>query len=91
MLDDTLAPAILIKTKGKFLMPTIDLHTHFLSPVALGDITCEANIVKLGRKIAFTEGSLFDAAGKLCARASASSMLIPVPENVDILNMGSSD
>jgi len=76
MLDDTLGPAILIKTRGEFMGPTIDLHTHFLSPLKLGDVTAEARVTKLGGRVAFTEGQLFDVDGKLCARATSSTMLV---------------
>ena len=81
MLDDTLGPAIVVKTKGEVVVPTIDLHTHFLSPVHLGDVICEAHVTKLGRSIAFTEGTLYNSKGKACARATASSMLVPIQQN----------
>jgi len=70
MLDDTLGPAIVVKTEGKFGIPTIDLHTHFLSPLRLGAVVADAKVTKIGRTVAFTEGSLFDFTGKLCARAT---------------------
>ena len=78
MLDDTLGPSILIKTRGKLIGPTIDLHTHFLSPLKLGSVTAEGRVTKLGQRIAFTEGQLYDADGKLCARATSSNMLLPL-------------
>ena len=81
MLDDTVGPSILIKTRGEFMGPTIDLHTHFLSPVKLGPITAEGRVTKLGSRIAFTEGQLFDLNGKLCARATSSTMLFPMKTN----------
>jgi len=81
MLDDTLGPAIIIKTRGEFMGPTIDLHSHFLSPVKLGPITAEGRVTKLGQRVAFTEGQLFDADGKLCARATSSTMLLPISKN----------
>ena len=78
MLDDTLGPAILIKTSGEYMGPTIDLHTHFLSPLKLGPATAEGRVTKLGKRVAFTEGQLFDVDGKLCARATSSTLLIPM-------------
>lgn len=75
MLDDALGPSVIIRTKGEMMGPTIDLHTHFLSPLKLGPVTCEAEVTKLGKRIAFTEGKLFDLNGKLCARATSSTML----------------
>ena len=78
MLDDTVGPAILIKTRGEFMGPTIDLHTHFLSGLKLGPVTAEGRVTKLGKRVAFTEGQLFDVDGKLCARATSSTLLIPL-------------
>jgi len=74
MLDDTLGPAILIKAKRPLIVHTIDLHTHFLRPVGLGEVTAEAECTKLGRSVAYTQAKLFDAAGKLCARTTSSAM-----------------
>ncbi len=74
MLDDTLGPAILIKAKRPLIVHTIDLHTHFLRPVGLGDVTVEGVCTKLGRSVAYTEAKLFDGSGNLCARATSSAM-----------------
>jgi uncharacterized protein (TIGR00369 family) len=76
MLDDTVGPAVVVKTRGTKSISTIDLHTHFLRPVALGDVTAEGEVTRLGKSIAFTEGKLFDAKGNLCARATSSAVLV---------------
>ena len=76
MLDEVIGPSILIKTQGKFIGPTIEMHTQYLSPLKLGPVIAEGRVTKLGRRIAFTEGELFDSGGKLCARATSSTMLI---------------
>lgn len=82
MLDDTIGPSILIKTKGEFMGPTIDLHTQFLSPLKLGSVVVEGRVTKLGQRIAFTEGQLFDADGKLCACATSTTLLVPVKSQI---------
>lgn len=79
MLDDTLGPAVIVASKGTLYTSTIDLHTHFMRPVKLGPVTTEATVTKLGSKVAFTEGTLFDMDGKLCVRATSSASLGPVP------------
>ena len=79
MLDDTLGPAVLVKAQRPLIVHTIDLHTHFLRPVGLGEVTVEGLCTKLGRSVAYTEAKLFDAAGKLCARATSSAMYSEVP------------
>lgn len=75
MLDDTLGPAAFAMTGGGRLTTTIDLHVHYVRPVSPGYVTAKAKVVNLGASIAFLEGELFDAAGKLSATASASALL----------------
>jgi len=79
MLDDAIGPALVIASKGEKVSPTIDLNTQFLRPVKPGRVTVKARPVQMGRSIAFAEGELFDARGRLCARASSSNSLIPLP------------
>lgn len=79
MLDDVMGPAVLVKSKGKTYATTIDLHTHYLRPVRPGRIEVEAIVTQLGRQIAYAEGKLFDARGRLCARATCSSMIVSNP------------
>ena len=83
MLDDALGPAVLFKARRPLIVHTIDLHTHFLRPVGLGDVTVEAECTKLGRSVAYTEAKLFDANGRLCARATSSAMYSEVDGGVD--------
>ncbi|WP_421792621.1 PaaI family thioesterase [Hyphobacterium sp.] len=79
MLDDVMGPAILVKSRGKKYATTIDLHTHYLRPVRPGRIEVEAIVTQLGRQVAYVEGKLFDARGRLCARATCSSMIVSNP------------
>lgn len=75
MLDDTLGPAVFAMTAGKRMTTTIDLHLHYVRPVRPGRVTTKAKIVNLGVSIAFIQGELFDADGRLSATAIASAML----------------
>lgn len=79
MLDDTMGPAVVIKSQGAAFTQSLDLHAHYLRPVKAGDITAEAEVTKLGRSVAFMEGRLFDAEGDLCARAVSSAKLTAMP------------
>ena len=76
MLDDTMGPAIVIKSGGTLTAPTIDLHVHFLSPAKVGRLVCEAQVIQLGRTVAFIEGKLSDAQGVEIARATASGRVV---------------
>jgi uncharacterized protein (TIGR00369 family) len=78
MLDDSLGPAALLKSDGKFFTSTIDLHVSYLAPARPGTLYAEAQVIQLGKTIGHIEGSLFDAAGTLIARASTNARLVPV-------------
>jgi uncharacterized protein (TIGR00369 family) len=77
MLDDTMGPAILVQSDGKFFAPTIDLHVSFLEPARPGGFVGEGRVLQLGKTIAFVEGSLFDDNARLVARAAASTRVVP--------------
>lgn len=79
MIDDTMGPAVVAASGGTRFCQTIDMHTHFLRPVAPGKVTCVARVVRLGKRIGFIEAELFDAEGRLCARASSSASLAGMP------------
>ena len=79
MLDETLGPAAFAMARGVRMATTIDLHIHYLRPVSPGRVTTRARVIKLGATIAFLEGELFDAKGKLTARATASAKLTDYP------------
>ena len=76
MLDDTMGPAVFVATEGKFFPPTIDMHVSFLTPTRPGRLVGEGRVLQLGKSIAFMEGVLFDAAGAVVARATASARLV---------------
>ena len=76
MLDDTMGPAVFVHTEGRFFPPTIEMHVSFLTPTRPGRLVGEGRVVQLGKSIAFMEGVLFDAAGNVVARATASARLV---------------
>jgi uncharacterized protein (TIGR00369 family) len=75
MLDDTMGPIVVAATGGAAFPTTIDLHVHFIRPVKPGPISVTAEITNMGKQLVFLEGQLFDSAGKLCTRATASARL----------------
>jgi uncharacterized protein (TIGR00369 family) len=76
MLDDTMGPAVLVKSDGALFTPTIDLNVCFIEPASPGRLTGHGKIVHQGKTIVFLEGALFDAHGTLVARATASARLV---------------
>lgn len=76
MMDDAMGPCLVVHVGGRAFPSTIDLHTHYLRPVPVGPVSVKARVTKVGKSIAFLEAELFDGAGKLSARATASAALI---------------
>ena len=77
MLDDTMGPAVLIKSGGALYPSSIDMNISFLSGAKPGPLVCEAEVIRLGKTVGFVEGRLTDDDGRLLARATSSVMLVP--------------
>lgn len=80
MLDDTMGPSVLVKSEGQYMTTSIDIHAHFLRPVRLGPVFCEAEVTQMGRSVAYIEGKLFDENGRLCVRCVSSAMIMKFPK-----------
>jgi uncharacterized protein (TIGR00369 family) len=76
MLDDTMGPAVLLKSGGALYTATIDLQVRYLAPAKIGAFVCEGRAVQIGKTIAFAEGRLFDQDGTLVATATTSARVI---------------
>jgi len=76
MLDDTMGPAVFVMTDGRLYTATISLTVNFLAPARPGPIIGEADVVQLGKTVAFVAGKLTDEDGTLLATATANARLI---------------
>jgi uncharacterized protein (TIGR00369 family) len=76
MLDDTMGPAAFMTSGGKFYTTTISLTVNFLAPAKPGPLTAEAQVLQLGKSIAFMEGKLLDQHGAVLAIATTTARLI---------------
>jgi uncharacterized protein (TIGR00369 family) len=76
MLDDTMGPAVLMKSGGQAYTATIDLRVSYLAPAKIGSFVGEARVVQIGKTIAFVEAKLTDAEGTLVATATTSARVI---------------
>ena len=77
MLDEAMAIAGIVAGQMAFAVPTLELKTTFLRPCPSGPVEAEGRVVKWGNKAAFLEADLFDAEGRLVARAT--STVLPTP------------
>ncbi|MGH6742431.1 MAG: PaaI family thioesterase [Bradyrhizobium sp.] len=76
MLDDTMGPAVMVMTEGKFYTTTISLTVNFIAGAKPGPITAEARVTQLGKTIAFMEGKLTAEDGTLLATATTTARLL---------------
>jgi uncharacterized protein (TIGR00369 family) len=60
---------------------SIELKVNYLRAVQLtsGPLTAVGTVVKPGRRVAFAEGEVRDAAGRVVATASSSLLVFPIP------------
>lgn len=68
LLDVALASAARTLEQGMGVV-TIELKTSFMQP-ALGKLVCKGNVLHRTSTLAFTEGTLYNEAGKPCAHAT---------------------
>jgi uncharacterized protein (TIGR00369 family) len=77
MLDDTMGPAVFVKTEGALYTASIDFNVSFLAPARPGPLFGEGQVIQLGKTIGFVEAKLIDATGTLIARSTSSVRLVP--------------
>ncbi|KAF0186570.1 MAG: hypothetical protein FD124_2465 [Alphaproteobacteria bacterium] len=79
MLDDVMSVACMIASGMTHVAPTLEMKTSFMRPALANGAKLRGvgRVVKWGRTIAFTEGEIWDADGKLLAKASGTAMPTP--------------
>ncbi len=71
MVDEAMAVACVAMSNFSIFIPTLELKMSFLRAGYPGPMVAEGAVTRLGKSVAFLEGSLFDGDGNLLARASA--------------------
>jgi len=56
---------------------SLELKVSFLQRVGPGRVVSEGRVQRMGRRVAFLEGTLRDAGGSLLATASSTAMVVP--------------
>ena len=64
-----------------FLSMTTDIRVSYLRPITVstGELTATATIEKVGRKVIFVNGSLYDKSGKVYASANSTELVVEAP------------
>ena len=76
MLDDSMGPAVFVTSDGRFYATTISLTVNFIAPARLGPLIVEAQVIQIGKSIAFMEGKLIANDGTVLATASTTARLV---------------
>ena len=77
MLDECMSVACMVASKMTAVAPTAEMKTSFFRPAMPGVLKGVGRVVRWGRTIAFTEGELYDADGRLVAKATGTA--VPTP------------
>jgi uncharacterized protein (TIGR00369 family) len=79
MLHDTVGPAVLATLEPDQFIVTLDLKSTFLRPVYPGRVVGMGRVVHRDADIAFAEGELFDADGRLVATGASTVRIVTFP------------
>ena len=77
MLDECMSVACMVASGMKSVAPTLEMKTSFFRPAEPGAMRGVGRVVRWGKTVAFTEGELYDAQGRLVAKATGTA--IPTP------------
>jgi uncharacterized protein (TIGR00369 family) len=77
MLDECMSVACMVASKMTAVAPTAEMKTSFYRPASFGPIKGIGRVSRWGRTLAFTEGELYGADGKLLAKATGTA--VPTP------------
>ena len=77
MLDECMSVACMVASGMTSVAPTLEMKTSFLRPAVPGVLKGVGRVIKWGRTVAFTEGEIYDAEGRLLAKATGTA--VPTP------------
>mgnify|MGYP001300690863 FL=1 len=79
-IDSAMAHSVMIPTDFKFSPLTLELKITFLKSANPGIVIAAAKVIKLGKSIAFVEGTLTNESGDLIAKGTSTNKLVPMPK-----------
>jgi len=79
ILDTAMALSSLSMLDADQTFTTLDIRINYLRAITLetGEVRAEGNVLQGGRKVAYCEARLVDAAGKLLAHGTGSCLIFP--------------
>ncbi len=79
LLDACMGIAGTVKSGAALAMPLAEMKISFVRPIAPGTIIGTGETLRLGKNLAFIEGTLFSESGGVLARATATACPTPWP------------
>jgi len=79
-IDSAMAHSVMIPTDFEFSPLTLELKMTFLKSANPGIVIAAARVIKIGRSIAFVEGTLTNESGDLIAKGTSTNKLVPMPK-----------
>ena len=79
-IDSAMAHSVMIPTDFKFSPLTLELKITFLKSANPGIVIAAAKVIKLGKSIAFVEGTLTNESGDLIAKGTSTNKLVSMPK-----------
>lgn len=89
-LDEAMSLSVLLSTHLKAAVPTLEMKTTYLRPLMSDRCRCVGETLRLGRSVGFTQGSLYNSDGVLCATATATAAIRPLDKTADAPSPGPS-
>lgn len=80
LLDACMGIAGTVKAGGALAMPLAELKVSFVRPIAPGRIIGMGETIRLGKNLAFVEGTLLSESGSVLARATGTACPTPWPQ-----------
>jgi uncharacterized protein (TIGR00369 family) len=79
ILDTALALSTLSTLEASQSFTTVDIRVNYLRPLTTqtGDVRAEGRVLQAGRRLAYGDARLVDAAGKLLCHATGSCLIVP--------------
>jgi uncharacterized protein (TIGR00369 family) len=77
MLDECMSVACMVASGMTCVAPTLEMKTSFFRPAMPGLLRGVGRVVRWGKTIAFTEGEITDAEGRIVAKATGTAMPTP--------------
>ena len=76
-LDAAMAHAVLHEADMTTTVASLEIKVSFLERVGPGEGKVLGRVIRRGKRVAFMEGDLYNADGRLAAQATSTGMLVP--------------